>query len=138
MILRPPRSTRTDTRFPYTTLFPSPTTAPAPAPAAPVSIKKITLEKSSPSVSLKKTGDTLGEIILNLNWTQAEQKKGFFGGGAQNIDLDLGVLFELKNGDKGVIQALGNTFGRFNYDPWIKLDGDNRTGDALGRESCRE
>src|SRR3546814_10682737 len=60
---------------------------------------------------------TFGEIILNLNWTQAEQKKGFFGGGAKNIDLDLGVLFELKNGDKGVIQALGNTFGSFNYDP---------------------
>src|SRR3546814_5990548 len=37
MILRPPRSTRTDTLFPYTTLFRSliaeiPTPAPAPAP----------------------------------------------------------------------------------------------------------
>src|SRR3546814_2884767 len=31
MIRRPPRSTRTDTLFPYTTLFRSPTTAPAPA-----------------------------------------------------------------------------------------------------------
>src|SRR3546814_20612033 len=112
MILRPPRSTRTDTLFPYTTLFRSPT--PAPAPSAPVSLKKITLEKSSPSVSLKKTGDTFGEIILNLNWTQAEPKKGFFGGGAKNIDIDLGVLFELKNDDKGVIQALSNTLGTFN------------------------
>ena len=58
---------------------------PAPAPSAPVSLKKITLEKSSPSVSLKKTGATFGEIVLNLNWSQAEQKRGFFGGGAKNI-----------------------------------------------------
>src|SRR3546814_20599549 len=39
MIRRPPRSTRTDTLFPYTTLFRSSQTAPAavPAPAAPAS-----------------------------------------------------------------------------------------------------
>src|SRR3546814_1022542 len=34
MIRRPPRSTRTDTLFPYTTLFRSPETAPASAPLA--------------------------------------------------------------------------------------------------------
>ena len=57
-----------------------------------MSLKKITLEKSSPSVSLKKTGDNFGEIVLNLNWSQGEQKRGFFGGGGKNIDLDLGVV----------------------------------------------
>src|SRR3546814_16749272 len=35
MIRRPPRSTRTDTLFPYTTLFRSPAVAPRPAPKAP-------------------------------------------------------------------------------------------------------
>src|SRR3546814_1516172 len=35
MIRRPPRSTRTDTLFPYTTLFRSPAASPAPAPAPP-------------------------------------------------------------------------------------------------------
>src|SRR3546814_10223169 len=34
MIRRPPRSTRTDTLFPYTTLFRSPTAAAAPAAAS--------------------------------------------------------------------------------------------------------
>src|SRR3546814_1252895 len=34
MIRRPPRSTRTDTLFPYTTLFRSPTATPAETPAA--------------------------------------------------------------------------------------------------------
>src|SRR3546814_8526216 len=33
MIRRPPRTTRTDTLFPYTTLFRSPTYQPAPKPA---------------------------------------------------------------------------------------------------------
>src|SRR3546814_14740664 len=32
MLRRPPRSTRTDTLFPYTTLFRSPFSAPAPGP----------------------------------------------------------------------------------------------------------
>src|SRR3546814_1494148 len=54
-----------DSPAPAPTSAPAPTPAPAPAPSptpapppsAPVSLKKITLEKSSPSVSLKKTGD---------------------------------------------------------------------------------
>src|SRR3546814_16262750 len=36
MILRPPRSTRTDTLFPYTTLFRSPGTRSSPAPTTTV------------------------------------------------------------------------------------------------------
>ncbi|WP_343518468.1 TerD family protein [Sphingomonas sp.] len=118
---------------------PPPPPPPAPAaPAAPVSLKKITLEKSSPSVSLKKTGDTFGEITLNLNWSQASgQKRGFFGGGAKNIDLDLGVLFELQDGYKGVIQALGRSFGDYDREPWIALSGDDRTGAVSAGETIR-
>lgn len=118
---------------------PTPLPAPPPAPpsAAPVSLKKITLEKSSPNVSLKKTGDTFGEIVLNLNWTQGTQKKGFFGGGSGAIDLDLGVLFEMQDGYKGVIQALGRSFGDFNQEPWISLSGDDRTGAVTGGETIR-
>ncbi len=111
--------------------------APAPTPSAPINLKKITLEKSSPSVSLKKTGDTFGEIVLNLNWSQGPQKKGFFGGGSKNIDLDLGVLFEMQDGYKGVIQALGRSFGDFNREPWISLSGDDRTGAVTGGETIR-
>lgn len=115
----------------------APTPMPAPPPTAPVSLKKITLEKSSPSVSLKKTGDTFGEIVLNLNWTQGAQKKGFFGGGSGAIDLDLGVLFEMQDGYKGVIQALGRSFGHFYQEPWISLSGDDRTGAVTGGETIR-
>src|SRR3546814_15815719 len=43
----------------------------------------------------------------------------------------------MKNGDKVVIQALGNTFGSFNYDPWIELSGDDRTGAVSAGETIR-
>ena len=101
-----------------------------------MSLKKITLEKSNPSVSLKKTGASFGEIILNLNWSQPQQKRGLFGS-SKNIDLDLGVLFELKDGTKGVIQALGNSFGSYDRMPWIQLSGDDRTGAVSAGETIR-
>lgn len=115
---------------------PPPAPAPAPPPSAPVSLKKITLEKSNASVSLKKSGDSFGEIILNLNWNQGTEKRGFFGG-AKSVDLDLGVLFELRDGSKGVIQALGNCFGRYDQVPWIELSGDDRTGAVSSGETIR-
>ena len=117
---------------------PAPAPSPSPAPAAaPVSLKKITLEKSSPKVSLTKTGASFGEILLNLNWNQATGRRGFFGGGAKPVDLDLGVLFEMKSGDKGIVQALGNAFGDFRDYPWIELSGDDRTGAVSAGETIR-
>jgi tellurite resistance protein TerA len=118
---------------------PSPAPAPPPPPAppaAPISLKKISLEKSNPTVSLKKTGSTFGEIVLNLNWTQGGGKRGLFGG-SKNIDLDLGVLFELDDGYRGCIQALGGNFGTFHHEPWIELSGDDRTGAVTTGETIR-
>ncbi|GFE77320.1 TerD family protein [Novosphingobium sp. TCA1] len=111
---------------------PPPTPPPAPAP---VSLKKITLEKSNSTVSLKKTGASFGEIILNLNWNQ-NTSRGFFGGTKQ-LDLDLGVIFEMQDGYAGVIQALGRTFGDFNNEPYIELSGDDRTGAVAAGETIR-
>jgi len=47
------------------------------------------------------------------------------------------VLFELTDGSKGVIQALGNSFGRFDHAPWIELSGDDRTGAVSTGETIR-
>ena len=58
-------------------------------------------------------------------------------GGNQGIDLDLGCLYELKNGQKGAVQALGNSFGNLNQAPFISLDGDDRTGAAASGENLR-
>ena len=98
----------------------------------------ISLQKGQ-KVSLKKESSrSLGEILVNLNWNAG--KKGFLAGllgGGVGIDLDLGCLFELKDGRKGAVQALGNSFGSLQYPPYIALDGDDRTGAAAAGENLR-
>ena len=97
----------------------------------------INLQKGQ-KVSLKKSSSAgLGEILVNLNWNAKPPKKGFFANllsGSSAIDLDLGCLFELKDGSKGAVQALGNAFGALNRPPFIALDGDDRTGAAVAGE----
>ena len=95
-------------------------------------------------VNLNKTGGPSSEILINLNWNQKQtSKKGFFSSlfslnnaGAE-IDLDLACLYELKNGQKGVVQALGNSFGNLNAAPFIALDADDRTGASVDGENLR-
>ncbi len=100
----------------------------------------INLQKGQ-KVSLQKKGSAgLGEILVNLNWNSQPQKKGFLASlfsGNSGIDLDLGCLFELKDGRKGAVQALGNAFGSLNQPPFIMLDGDDRTGAAAAGENLR-
>ncbi|WP_184349707.1 TerD family protein [Streptomyces olivoverticillatus] len=106
---------------------------PAAAPA-PVRLTKVTLTKDAPTVSLTKQGGTSGTMRVNLNWEVRKQFKGWTQklGKAMalhaDLDLDLGALFELSDGSKGVVQALGNSFGSLYQPPFIHLDGDDRTG----------
>ncbi len=107
--------------------------APAPAPGPSVNLSKITLEKRQP-VNLNKNDGKFGKIIVNLNWDTG-RKQGFMGMlGGPGIDLDLGCMFEHRNGFKGVIQALGNAFGDFDTQPYCKLLGDDRTGSSTAGE----
>jgi tellurite resistance protein TerA len=97
----------------------------------------VSLTKASPVVSLTKRGGATGRLHVNLNWQSgASVKKSMFskatGGG---IDLDLGALFELTDGTKGAVQALGNGFGSLDSPPYIYLDGDDRSGSAVGGEN---
>ncbi|MNC10793.1 Tellurium resistance protein [compost metagenome] len=85
-------------------------------------------------IKLQKGTDSLGEIQINLNWYQ-KKSSGWFG--SKGIDLDLGCLFELKNGIKGSVQALGESFGSLNRPPYISLDGDDRTGSIATGENLR-
>ncbi|MFJ1576757.1 MULTISPECIES: TerD family protein [unclassified Streptomyces] len=119
---------------------PPPPAAPAPAPA-PVRLSKVTLTKDAPSVSLAKQGGTSGAMRVNLNW---QMRKQFRGWGAKlgravanhsDLDLDLCALYELTDGRKGVVQALGNAFGALNQPPYIHLDGDDRTGAVSSGEN---
>lgn len=95
----------------------------------------ITLEKNQ-KISLQKKSSYLGEILINLNWNS---NGGFWASfmGRKSVDLDLGCLFELKNGRKGVIQALGKHFGGLKEEPYISLDGDDRTGANTEGENLR-
>lgn len=111
---------------------------PPPSRQEPPPPKKVELRKGQ-KVNLVKKGSQLGEIVINLNWSQPQQKNsGFFSRFTnKGIDLDLACLFELKNGNIGAIQALGNHFGSLDYPPYIALDGDDRTGAVAAGETIR-
>lgn len=115
------------------------TSTPAGPSAGGVNLSKISLTKQTPTVSLTKAGQQQGAMRVNLNWSRGQQKTGFLaklaGGVSGGVDLDLGCLYELSNGDKGVVQALGNAFGTLHGPPHIQLDGDDRTGNAVGGEN---
>ncbi|MEJ3654791.1 tellurium resistance protein [Actinomycetes bacterium KLBMP 9759] len=110
-----------------------------PAQGGPVSLSKVTLTKSAPSVSLTKGGATGGQLRVNLQWTSgAQERRGLFGGKRTSggIDLDLACLWEFTDGSKGVVQALGNAFqAPYQGAPIIRLDGDDRSGSAVGGEN---
>jgi len=99
-----------------------------------VSLSKVTLTKSAPSVSLAKGSGASGLMRVNLSWNARPESSGGGGflkklaGGNRGIDLDLGCLYELADGRKGVIQALGNAFGALDKAPYVLLDGDDRSG----------
>ncbi|MEU2424397.1 TerD family protein [Streptomyces sp. NPDC007851] len=117
---------------------PAPTSAGLPVPpppAAPVRLSKVTLTKAAPSVSLAKQGGTSGALRVNLNWQVRKELSGWGGRRGGNLDLDLCALYELADGRKGVVQALGNAFGSLNRPPYIHLDGDDRTGAVASGEN---
>ncbi|MBY0204650.1 TerD domain-containing protein [Paenibacillus polysaccharolyticus] len=108
---------------------------PPPQPKIELNLSKIELKKKGDTINLKKNAGGLGEILINLNWNQ-QTSKGLFGRN-KSVDLDLGCLFEMKDGSKGVIQALGESFGSLNRYPYIALDGDDRTGSVKTGENLR-
>jgi tellurite resistance protein TerA len=116
---------------------PQPEPQPEPPPtAAPVSLSKVRLTKAAPSVSLSKHGGARGMMHVNLNWNARAPEKGFFKK-TQQLDLDLGCLYEFADGTKGVVQALGNSFTAQNRrgKQLLRLDGDDRSGQVSGGEN---
>lgn len=70
----------------------------------------------------------------NLHLTEETNffKKLFKKARKKGVDLDIGCLYELKDGSRGALQAFGDKYGFFNKAPYIRLSGDERTGDAEG------
>lgn len=123
---------------PTPTPKPAPAPTPKPAPATPpVSLQKVTLSKANPTVSLTKQGDSFGQIRVNLNWQRGTSKPGFMKGlfqSGKGIDLDLGAFVETADGKRGVVQALGDSFGRYDRAPFVELQDDDRTGASVEGE----
>jgi tellurite resistance protein TerA len=110
-----------------------------------VSLTKITLAKRGEkrTLSLAKRDQ---QIHINLNWDSTandKMKKGLLSSlfsnekGSGSVDLDLGCMFELKNGQKGVIQPLGGYFGSKSSEPFIMLDKDDRSGNSADGENMQ-
>ncbi|WP_228977468.1 Tellurium resistance [Streptomyces sp. DH12] len=115
----------------------------------------IDLTRRRPSVSLTKQGAATGNLRVNLSWKMRtsdldgrSRRSGrllrhplrFFQPepvqahtqGVATVDLDIGCLYELSNGAKGVVQPLGGFFGDLNDPPYVKLSGDDRFGSPSG------
>ena len=108
-----------------------------PPPEKKVSLSKISLTKNEPRVDLEKKKLRGGAFRVNLNWRRGKKKSGwgaFFGRGSGGIDLDLGAYVRTKDGAQTIVQALGDTFGFLERFPYVKLMGDDRTGDQAEGE----
>ena len=125
-----------------------PTPPPIPStsatPASTVNLSKVTLTKNQSSINLKKRDD-FGKIAVNLNWNQRPDtskqapKKGLLSDlfkqhQSSGVDLDVGAMIYLKNGEKTLIQALGKRFGSLQSPPYVCLRGDDRTGQVSDGE----
>lgn len=117
-------------------------------------------DEDQPASFLSKPGETsivnpskegIADFEIGVAWDnvtpkQSETKKaGFFekllgkaekssAPKSRGVDLDIGCLYELKNGKRGAIQAFGEMFGALEEEPYIKLSGDERTGEAEGED----
>ena len=113
----------------------------------------IELTKRHGQVSLTKQGAATGHLRINLSW---RMRTSDFGGSQResllrhpfkalkppevvghsqsmvNVDLDLGCMYELADGTRGVVQPLGNLIGDLNAAPYIRLSGDDRFGAPSG------
>ncbi|MGW4730493.1 TerD family protein [Streptomyces shenzhenensis] len=114
----------------------------------------IELTKRHQQVSLTKQDAATGHLRVNLTWRMrtsdimgtVERNRLFrhpfkalkppeilgHGQSMVNVDLDLGCLYELADGTKGVVQPLGGYLGDVNAPPYVKLSGDDRFGSASG------
>lgn len=79
-------------------------------------------------------------IKISVAWDNVHvQESGFIGKLFKKVrkvgvDMDIGCLYEMKDGTRGAIQAFGKKFGDFENVPFIKLSGDERTGCAEGED----
>lgn len=90
------------------------------------------------SISVSPGPKGFESLLIGVAWDNVQvQKAGLLGKLLKRVthagvDLDIGCLYELKDGSRGAIQAFGEKFGHYEEPPYIALSGDERTGNAKG------
>ncbi|WNF26822.1 Tellurium resistance [Streptomyces sp. C11-1] len=114
----------------------------------------IELTKRNATISLTEQGALSGNLRVNLSWrmrtSDIEGRSRQSGRlrrplklfqpevvqahtqGVVDVDLDLGCMYELTDGTRGVVQPLGGLIGDLNAPPYIRLSGDDRFGAPSG------
>lgn len=98
------------------------------------------LREPGQSIAVSPGPEGFESILIGVEWDNIlVEQSGFFGkllkkATSTGVDLDIGCLYELKDGTRGAIQAFGEKFGHFDEPPYIALSGDERTGDAEGHD----
>jgi tellurite resistance protein TerA len=96
------------------------------------------LRQPGQSIALSPGEHGFEDILLGAQWHPIYRKeKGFLGQIMSlrkkvNVDLDLGCMYELEDGSRGAIQSFGEKWGDYDKPPFMKLNGDDRTGDKDG------
>jgi tellurite resistance protein TerA len=113
---------------------------------------RVVLTPEQPSIPLTRNGHASGTLRVNLSWGGPPGKVPGLrqsGGGRlgwlaprrleatplshdSEVDLDLGCLYEMTTGQRGVIQALGDRRGSYDRPPYVRLDRDDRLGSSTG------
>ncbi len=104
-----------------------------------VSIECDFLNDAGQSLSINPPEGGFQNIRIGLAWDQlVVEKKAMFGlvstKQTQDVDLDLGCIYELQDGSRGALQPFGEMFGALKKPPYIRLSGDEREGDEEGED----
>jgi tellurite resistance protein TerA len=96
------------------------------------------LGTSGESIALTPGPEGFGEIYVGCAWNVQKRKDNSFIGKMlgrtieDHVDIDIGCLYELQNGERGALQALGAADGSLTGPPYIRLSHDERSGAADG------
>jgi len=96
------------------------------------------LGRRGDSLSVSPPKEGFGDVRIGAAWNNRfVPDQSFFGklfnkSKPVDIDLDLGILYELKDGSRGAVQAFGELMGNYSEPPFLSLSGDERTGNAAG------
>ncbi len=98
------------------------------------------LRQPGQSIAISPGAKGFEEILIGVAWDQiVEDDTSFLGKmlkrqKTRDIDLDIGVLYELEDGSRGAVQAFGEKWGDFENAPFMQLSGDEREGDEEGHD----